>query len=69
MEVSVFFFMKMVDIDYYAALYDIANDVSEEIARLDFPQRYVRLVDNSGRVFDLEVAEVSKDEVLLMIKE
>lgn len=59
--------MKMVDIDYYTSLYNTANDVPDEIARLDRPQRYVRLVDNSGRVFELEVAEVNKDEVLLMI--
>ena len=59
--------MKMVDIDYYTSLYETAHDVPVEIARLDRPQRYVRLVDRSGRVFELEVAEVNKDEVLLMI--
>lgn len=61
--------MKMGDIDYHVTLYNAANDVSVEISKLDYPQRYVRLVDRSGRVFELEVAEVNKDEVLLMISE
>lgn len=59
--------MKMVDIDYHVNLFNVANDVSGDVSRLKYPQRYVRLVDRSGRVFDLEVADVSEDEVLLMV--
>lgn len=59
--------MKMVDIDYSVSLYNTANDVPNDIAKLRFPQRYIRLVDRSGRVFELEIADVNDDEILLAI--
>ena len=32
--------MKMVDIDYHVSLYNTANEVPDNIAKLHFPQRY-----------------------------
>ena len=61
--------LKMSDIDYFTVLYNLANDVSEEHSRLLVPQRYVRLLMDDGSVVDLDVVSVSKDEVLLGVKE
>ena len=55
----------MVDIDYYTVLYNMANGVGDDVARLVAPQRYVRLLGDDGLVCDLEVVRVSEHEVLL----
>ena len=60
-------FMKMVDFDYYSVLYDMDNNISEEISRLKYPQRYVKLLMND-ELYDLEVVSVDDDSFILKIE-
>ncbi|WP_405286492.1 hypothetical protein [Methanobrevibacter sp.] len=59
--------MKVVDLDYENVLYNLANNVPDEIAKLDYPQKYLRLVAADGTVYDLEVADVTDKEFYLKI--
>ena len=61
--------MKMVDIDYHVSLYNTANEVPDNIAKLHFPQRYIRLVDPSGQMYELEIADINGDEIILCLGE
>lgn len=59
---------KIVDLDYEDSMFNLANNIPSEIAKLNFPQKYLKLVAADGSVYDLEVAEVTRDEFYLMIK-
>ena len=59
--------MKVVDLDYENVLYNIANNVPDEIAKLDYPQKYLKLVAADGTVYDLGVADVTDKEFYLKI--
>ena len=61
--------MKVVDLDYENVLYNIANNVPDEIAKLHYPQKYLRLVTNDGSMYSLEVVDVTDKEFYLKIKE
>ena len=61
--------MKVGDIDYYSVLYNIEYKVPDDIAKLNFPQRYIRLVNDDGEIFDLDLVEISKNEILVKIME
>jgi len=60
--------VKIVDLDYENTMFNLANNVPDDIAKLHYPQKYLKLVAADGSVYDLEVAEVTMDEFYLMIK-
>lgn len=59
--------IKLVDIDYEETMFNLANNVSPEIAKLNRPQKYLKLVAADGTVYDLKIAEVTTKEIYLMI--
>lgn len=61
--------MKIVDLHYKDTMHNIANNIPSDIARLNYPQKYLRLVAADGSVYNLEVADVTDKEFYLIIKE
>lgn len=61
--------MKLVDLDYHDSIYNMMNDVKPEIAKLHFPQKYLRLVAADGSVYDLEIVDVTDKEFYVKIED
>lgn len=59
--------MKIVDLQYMDAVYCHENNVSSELKRLHYPQKYVKLLKDD-EVLDLEIDSLDDKNIYLRIK-
>jgi hypothetical protein len=58
--------MKISDLQYYDVLYNIDNLIEDDVAKLNYPQKYIQLIHN-GSLHNLELISVDKDKFIVKI--
>ena len=58
--------MKITDLHYYETIYNLENEVSDIIANLNYPQKYIQLCLN-GELYNLQVSSVDDKKFIVMV--